>query len=428
MTVASGEKQGTALEIVRLGSQGDGVAEQAEGVASGPVFVPFALPGERVRAVIEGERARLIAVERASGERVAPICRHFTHCGGCDAQHMSAATYAAWKRQLVADVFAQRGIAADIAALEAIGPGTRRRAVLSAVATRNGVVLGFHAARAASIVDLAECPVLTPRLASLLPEVRHILAALPRFEDEARVTLIEADNGISISIADAIARKHLTADVVARLAAEAGAVAGLLRLTVAGDAIYQRAAPEIGMGRARVVPPADVFLQATKAAEAAMVRHVLAALPKKVTRVADLFAGVGAFTFPLAERASVLAVDSDATALEALTRASRNTQGLKPIETRARDLFREPMARKELEGFDMAVLDPPRAGAKAQCEMLVKSKVPVVAMVSCNPATLARDVRILIDGGYRLGTVTPIDQFVFTAHVEALAVLTRAAK
>lgn len=420
-TQAKGE---VLLQIARLGSQGDGVAENCPGVP-GPVFVPFALPGETVVARVAGERGELVSVERASGDRVAPLCRHFAHCGGCDVQHMSAATYAAWKRQLVVDAFAQRGLAADVAPLAEIPPGTRRRAVLSGVMTRNGIVLGFHAARDRTIVDVEQCPVLTPRLAAFLPAVRRLLAALPRFEGEARVTLIEADNGISVAVADAVSTKELNADVVSRIAAAAAEVTGLLRLSIAGDAVYQRAAPEIAMGRARVVPPADVFLQAAHAAEAAMVARVLAALPKKVTRVVDLFAGVGAFTFPLAERASVLAVDSDATALGALKHAARNAQGLKPIETRVRDLFREPLSRKELEGCDVAVLDPPRAGAKAQSEMLAKSKVPVVVMVSCNPATLARDVRILVDGGYVLGPVTPIDQFVFTAHVEAVAVLTR---
>jgi len=420
-TGGSGSARET-LEIVRMGAQGDGIAH---GEGGHPVFVPFALRGERVVVERDGERARLIEIEQASEDRVAPLCRHFTHCGGCDVQHMSARLYADWKRQLVVDAFAQRGIDAPVAPLETTGPGTRRRAVLSAVMTRNGVVLGFHAARDATIVDLAECPILTPRLAALLPALRGLIAALPRFEGEARVTLVEADNGVSVAIADAVARKDLGAEAVARLARAAADVPGLIRLAIAGDVIYERAAPELAMGRARVVPPAEGFLQAAKAAETAMVRHILAALPKKVARIADLFAGVGAFTLPLAERASVLAVDSDRAALDALARAARNAQGLKPIEVRQRDLFREPLSRKELEPFDAVVIDPPRAGAKAQSEMLAKSKVPLIVAVSCNPATLARDVRLLVDAGYALEAVTPIDQFVFSAHVEAVAVLRR---
>lgn len=410
------------LDIVRLGSQGDGVAELAGGAA---VFVPFSLPGERVRALVTGERAELVGIETGSADRIAPLCRHFTRCGGCDVQHLSATAYATWKRQLVVDAFAQRGIAADVAPLVGVAPGTRRRAVMSARWTRNGVVLGFHAARERMIVDLEECPVLLPRLAALLPALRLLLEAMPRFDDDARVTLIAADNGIAVSVADVIAQKQLTADLVSRIAEHAARTPGLLRLTLEGDTIFQRAVPEIAMGRARVVPPAEIFLQATREAEVAMVERVLAALPRKPSRIVDLFAGVGAFTFPLAERAAVLAVDSDPVALQALQHGARNAQGLKPIEVRTRDLFREPLSRKELEGFDAAVLDPPRAGAKAQCDMLAKSKVPLVVMVSCNPATLARDVRVLIDAGYSLASVTPIDQFVFSAHVEAVAVLAR---
>ena len=411
----------STLSISRLGSHGDGVAE----TTAGPVFVPFALPGETVRVAIDGERGRLIGVEQPSSDRIAPICRHFTHCGGCAMQHLAREPYALWKRQIVVDAFAQRGIAAVVAPLFSVGVSTRRRAALAARWTRHGIVLGYHEARGAKLVDLDQCPVMMPTLAARLPALRTLIAMLPRFDDEARVALLEADNGFAVAIDDAVARSDLSAPLVEALASAASAVPGLIRLTVSGDPVYQRAAPEITCGSARVVPPGDVFLQASQAAEQAMVALLVAALPKKVQRVVDLFAGVGAFTFPLASRTRVLSVDSDAAALGALDHARRNAQGLKPIDILKRDLFREPLSRKEFEGFDAAIIDPPRAGAKAQCEMIAKSKVPLVIAVSCNPATLARDCRILIDGGYNLGTVTPIDQFVFTDHVEAVAVLKR---
>ncbi|MFN3869084.1 MAG: class I SAM-dependent RNA methyltransferase [Hyphomicrobiaceae bacterium] len=409
------------LTISRLGSHGDGVAE----TAGGAVFVPFALPGETVRVAIDGDRGRLVGIEHASPDRIAPICRHFTHCGGCTMQHLAREPYAAWKRQIVVDAFAQRGIAADVSPLVSVGVSTRRRAALAARWTRHGVVLGYHEARGTKLVDLEECPVMTPTLAARLPALRTLIATLPRFEDEARLSLLEADNGFAVAVDDAVARADLSAALVETLASAASAVAGLIRLTVAGDPVYQRAAPEVPCGPAHVVPPGNVFLQASQAAEQTMAALVVAALPKKVQRVVDLFAGVGAFTFPLAQRARVLSVDGDATALGALDHARRNAQGLKPVDILKRDLFREPLSRKELEGFDAAIIDPPRAGARAQCEMIAKSKVPLVVAVSCNPATLARDCRILIDGGYQLGAVTPIDQFVFTDHVEVVAVLKR---
>lgn len=414
--------QEETFSILRLGSHGDGIAE----TSAGPLFVPFALPGEIVRARIEGDRGRLVRVETASPDRIAPVCRHFTRCGGCAMQHLAPAAYAAWKRRIVVEAFAQRGLAAEVAPLVSVGVSTRRRAALAARWTRKGVVLGYHEARDTTLIDLEECPVLTPGLAARLPALRRLVAVLPRFEEEARVSLLEADNGLSVAIDGAIPRAELSATVVETLAAAASAVPGLVRLTVSGDPVYQRAAPEITCGPARVVPPSDVFLQASRAAEEAMAALVVGALPKKVQRVVDLFAGVGAFTLPLARRARVLAVDTDASALQALDHARRNVQGSKPIDILKRDLFREPLSRKELEGFDAAVIDPPRAGGKAQCEMIAKSKVPLVIAVSCNPATLARDCRILVDGGYSLADVTPVDQFVFTDHVEVVAVLRRA--
>lgn len=411
------------LSIDRLGAQGDGVASRA--VEGAPVFVPFALPGERVRTVVSGDRAKLIEVVEASPQRVVPRCGHFGLCGGCALQHMASEAYATWKRALVADAFAQRGIAADVAPLVMTGAGSRRRAVMSAVATRGGVVLGFHGARDEAVIDIAECPVLDARIVGALDGIRDILAALARWEGEARVIVIAADNGLDVAVADAVGKGGLDASVSTEVGVRAARLSGLVRLSFDGTPVYQRAKPLLAMGAAQVRSPAGSFLQASAAAERAMAEAVVAAVPKKAKCAVDLFCGVGALTYPLAARVGVLAVDSDRHALVALDAAARGAQGLKPIRTLHRDLFREPLSRKELEPYDVAVFDPPRAGAKAQAEMLAKSKVPVVVAVSCNPATLARDARILIDGGYVLGPVTPIDQFHWSAHVEAVAVFRR---
>lgn len=416
------------LSIDRLGAQGDGVAQGA--CDGGPVFVPFALPGERVRAVVgaqngSGARGGLIEVLEASPDRIAPVCGHFMQCGGCVLQHVSREAYAAWKRLLVVDAFAQRGIAAEVAPLVSTGAGSRRRAVMSALATSAGIVLGFHGARDARVIPVAECPVVDGRIFSALGGIRRILAALPRWEGEARVSIIAADNGIDVVVSGAVGKGGLDAPSSARLAEVAAQLTSLVRLSIDGAPVYLRAQPALAMGGADVSVPAGSFLQASAMAERAMAETIVAAVPKKAKNAVDLFCGVGAFTFPLAARVAVLAVDSDRPALGALEAAARGAKGLKPITVRHRDLFREPLSRKELEPFDIAVFDPPRAGAKAQAEMLAKSKVPVVVAVSCNPATLARDARILIDGGYGLGIVTPIDQFTWSAHVEAVAVFAR---
>ncbi len=406
-----------AFDIARLGAQGDGIAD----TASGPVFVPYSLPGERVQAEPRGERARLIAVVEASPERIAPVCRHFTHCGGCAVQHLRAPAYLAWKRELVASAFSARGIDAPIGHVATVGLGARRRASFSARKTGRGVVLGFHESKGIDIVDLQECPVTASAIVRALPGLRRLVEPLMSRRAPGRVVVTLAANGLDVAIEDV--PDDPSVEVREFLAREATALK-LARLTLAGDTLYQATVPAVRFGTANVVLPARSFLQAAPAAEAEMVRLVAQAVGES-KRVVDLFCGMGTFTFPLAQRAPVLAVDGDKSAITALASAANRTPGLKPIETKLRDLFREPLSVKELQGFDAAVFDPPRAGAATQAAALAASGVKTIAAVSCNPATLARDVRILIDGGFKLERVTPIDQFLYSPHVEAIAILRR---
>jgi 23S rRNA (uracil1939-C5)-methyltransferase len=411
-----GDTQG--LDIARLGAQGDGIAE----TPSGPVYVPYALPGEQVLVESKGERARLVAVQSASPERVPPVCRHFAHCGGCALQHLERTAYLAWKRDLVAAAFAARGIEAPLAHVVSVGVGARRRATFSARRTGRGVVLGFYEAKGHDIVDLHECPVTASAILNALPGLKRLVEPLASRRLPVRLAVTLAANGLDVAIEDV--PRDLGPEARERLAHEA-ARAKLARVTLAGDVIYQSTIPAVRFGPANVVLPPRAFLQAAPAAEAEMARLVSAALaPAK--RIADLFCGLGTFTFPLAKGASLLAVDGDRQAITALANAAKRTPGLKPIETKVRDLFREPLSAKELDSFDAVVLDPPRAGAAAQAVAVASSRVATVAAISCNPATLARDARILIDGGYRLERVTPIDQFLYSPHVEAVAIFRRA--
>ena len=406
-----------AFDIARLGAQGDGIAD----TASGPVFVPYALAGERVQADVRGARARLIAIIEASPERIAPVCRHFTHCGGCAVQHLRPPAYLAWKRELVASAFSARGIDAPIGHVATVGLGARRRASFSARRTGRGVVLGFHEAKAVDIVDLQECPVTASAIVRALPGLRRLVEPLMSRRAAGRVVVTLAANGLDVAIEDVPVDPSV--EVREFLAREAAALK-LARLTLAGDTLYQATVPAVRFGTANVVLPARSFLQAAPAAEAEMVRLVTQAVGES-KRVVDLFCGMGTFTFPLAQRAPVLAVDGDKSAITALANAANRTPGLKPIETKLRDLFREPLSVKELQGFDAAVFDPPRAGAATQAAALAASGVKTIAAVSCNPATLARDARILIDGGFKLERVTPIDQFLYSPHIEAIAILRR---
>lgn len=406
-----------ALDVARLGAQGDGVAD----TASGPVFVPYALPGERVQADVRGERGRLIAIMTASPDRIAPVCRHFTHCGGCAVQHLRMPAYLAWKREMVVAAFAARGIDAPIAHVASVGLGARRRAAFSARRTGRGVVLGFHEAKGVDIVDVQECPVTASAIVRALPGLRRLVEPLMSRRAPGRVVVTLAANGLDVAIEDVPGDPP--PEVREFLAREAAALK-LARLTISGDTLYQATVPAVRFGTANVVLPARSFLQAAPAAEAEMVRLVTQAVGE-ARRVVDLFCGMGTFTFPLAQRAPVLAVDGDKQAVAALQSAAKRTPGLKPIETKLRDLFREPLSARELQGFDAAVFDPPRAGAATQAASLAESSVKTIAAVSCNPATLARDARILLDGGYKLERVTPIDQFLYSPHIEAVAVFRR---
>jgi 23S rRNA (uracil1939-C5)-methyltransferase len=404
------------LVIDRLGGEGDGIGQGA----GGPVYVPFALAGDRVR--VTGKRVEII---EAKGHQT-PVCRHFTQCGGCVAQHMPAAVYTAWKHGLVSQAFRQRGIAADIQPLRQVAPQSRRRAVLTATRVGSGsdasVLLGFHGRGNHTLIDLAECPVLSPAIVQALPAIREVATLVLSRRGEGRITVTACDTGLSVAIVGG--RDDLDVDARHKVARTAQ-VAGLAHLTLDGQLLASQGAPLLTMGLAKVTPPPSVFLQAVPEAEAQMVSLVTGAVGR-AKRVVDLFSGLGTFTLPLAVTAKhVLAVDSDKDALAALEEATRNAQGLRPISTKLRDLMREPLARKELDEFDAAVFDPPRAGASTQAEWLAKSKVPVVVAVSCNPVTLARDAEILIAGGYKIGAVTPIDQFLFSSHVEVVAVFRR---
>ena len=401
------------LDIARLGAQGDGIAE----TNNGPRYVPFALPGERVRLAANGMPD---VVSSASGDRAAPVCRHFGTCGGCVAQHMSDRLYADWKRSILVDAFRHHGLQAEIAPLRRIALGSRRRAVLTARQEAGGsVTLGYHRRKSTDLVDIEECPILEPAIVARLGALRSIAAAMPG--RDIRLTVLLTHGGLDVSVNHDGRRPG--PDAIAGLA-QIAAAHGIARITLNGETVMDRAVPTLSFGGINAVPPPGIFVQAAEAAEVEISRLVVDTVGRS-KRVADLFCGVGTFTLPLARRSRVLAVDGDQAAIAALASAGRHAQGLKPIETKLRDLFREPLSPRELKDFDAVVFDPPRAGAKAQAERLAQSLVPLVVAVSCDPGTLARDLRILVDGGYNIDAVTPIDQFLFSAHVEAVAVLRR---
>jgi 23S rRNA (uracil1939-C5)-methyltransferase len=399
------------VDILRIGHRGDG--ETADGI-----YVPFTVPGDTVVVEGEGERARIVEIVAAGPTRIAPACKHFTVCGGCALQHVEASAYREWKRDQVVQALAQRGITdVEVAPLVPVAPHTRRRAVLAARLTRSGIVLGFQERFSHFIVDVEDCPILHPKLLGLIAPLRAALEHELSTRGQGEIGLTLTDTGIDMTLG--LPHVELDQKRRARLSALA-ATLGLARLTVNAELIAQVHPPSLRWAGVSVVPPSDAFVQAVAEAESAM-QALVADILKGVKRVADLFSGCGAFTFPLAKHTAVAAFDSDADAIAALAAAARSAQGLKPVTAERRDLFRRPLLSAELNKFDAVVIDPPRAGAKAQTEQLAVSKVRTIAAVSCNPATFARDARTLIDGGYALKRVTPIDQFLWSPHIELVA-------
>lgn len=405
----------STLHILRVGHKGDG--ETADGV-----FVPYTLEGEEVAIEQDADGSNLIRIVKRSPHRVEPSCRHFGICGGCALQHMEAGAYRDWKRQQLIIALEQRGLTGiKVEPTIAIAPGTRRRASMSARRTSDGVVLGFHERGSHFIADMEMCPVLHPDLLKIVPRLRGALAEELPDRGSSEIMLTLTDTGIDAFFA--IPGLKLDRDQRARFAMLADRLR-IVRLTINGEMILQSAPPAMTWGPASVEIPAGVFLQATREAEATMLTHVSEDLAR-AKKVADLFSGCGAFTLPLARAHAVSAYDSETDAITALGNALRATQGLKPTLAERRDLFRRPLLKHELDAFDAVVIDPPRAGARSQVEQLATSKVQRIASVSCNPATFARDARILVDGGYQLKVVRPIDQFLWTPHIELTALFER---
>ncbi|MGZ8400514.1 MAG: class I SAM-dependent RNA methyltransferase [Methyloceanibacter sp.] len=402
--------------IERLGAQGDGVAVGAHG----PLFVPFALPGERVSIAVEpgSDRAGLIEVLEPSPDRVAPICPHFGVCGGCALQHLEQRAYLAWKRELVLAALRSRGLDAEVEEVRPVPLGSRRRAALALGRGKLGTAFGYRRARSHELIDIDVCPVLSPHIVERLPKLKQALVPLLGGKREARLSLTETVSGLDI-VLDGVSPSLATLGAFGKAAS-----LGVARLTVDGESIGPVAAPQIDLAGVKVRLPAGAFLQASREAEATLVELVRAGV-SGAKRVADLFAGLGTFTFALAGDAAVDAFEADEAALAALAEASRKTSRLKPVRGVVRDLFRSPLGVKELKAYDAVVFDPPRAGAAAQAGTLAKAEVPKLVAVSCNPGTLARDLRILVDGGYRITRVTPVDQFLFSPHIEVVAQLKR---
>ena len=409
------------VTIEKLGAQGDGIASNA----GGPVYVPFSLPGETVAIARVKSQGTIMSITTPSPDRQEPPCRHFGPdglngtCGGCTLQHLADAPYRAFKRQLVIDALKSKGLTPAVGEIVPARPGERRRVVFAARKTEKDMLIGFNQAESHHIVAIEECPISSAGIIARLPAIRAIAASLATNAEPFRISVLETLSGLDISVDEV---KKLS-DPQRRKAVETVlSLRGIARVSLNGEILIEPSKPLVDFGGIQVAPPPGGFTQATKPAEQAMAELVLAHVGK-AKRIADLFAGAGTFSLQLARIGRVHAVEAEAKALAALDHAARNTQGLKPVSVEKRDLFRRPLMTQEFKPFDAVVFDPPRAGAEFQCKELARSGVKKIAAVSCNPLTLARDLAILVESGYRITGVTPIDQFLWTSHVEVVATL-----
>ncbi|MGJ8627223.1 MAG: class I SAM-dependent RNA methyltransferase [Sulfitobacter sp.] len=403
----------TEHHIIRLGHHGDGIAD-------GPLFAPITLPGEVVTGTVDGQTLRDVRIVTPSDDRVAAPCRHFKSCGGCQLQHASDQFVADWKLGVVRNALEAHGLETDIWPIITSPSQSRRRATFAAKRTKSGAMAGFHGRGSDVVIEVPDCRLVQPEVLAALPIAQKLAIVGTSRKAALAVTVTSSKYGLDVSVQHGKALDGPLRQELAQLCDQLG----LARLSWDAEVIAMRNPPYQRFGKAQVTPPPGAFLQATHHGEAALLAAVKEAVGD-ADRVADLFAGCGTFSLPLAETARVHAVESEAEMLTALDYGWRMAEGLKPVTTEVRDLFRRPMLPDELAKTGAVVLDPPRAGAERQISELIKTTVPRIAYVSCNPVTFARDAHALVASGYVLNWVQVVDQFRWSSHVELTACLTK---
>ncbi len=401
------------LTIDRLGHLGDGIAP-------GPVFVAGALPGEEVEGEVTAGRIDRPTILTRSAERVTPGCPNYDRCGGCSLMHATDSFVGGWKIDVVRHALGAQGLPAPIRGIATSAPQSRRRAVLAGRRLRSGVVVGFHGRRSDVVTTAAGCRVVVPEIEAALSVFERITEAAATRNGELTLKVVAGPDGLDVALSGGRSGQSLR-DRLARIAAEAD----LARLTLDGDLVVQARPPRQKIAGVGVVPPPGAFLQATRQGETALIACVSRAVGA-ARGIVDLFAGCGTFALPLSRRVEVAAFEGDGEMVEALGSAWRHATGHRRLTATRRDLFRDPLTAAELSGVEAVVIDPPRAGAEAQMREIAQSSVPRVAAVSCNPASFARDARILVDGGFTLDWIRVVDQFRWSPHVELAAGLSRA--
>ncbi len=400
------------VTIDRLGQHGDGISM----TEAGPIYAPGLLPGEVADGAVVGDQLTNIRIVTPSTQRVKPPCSHAKACGGCLMQHAADGLVASWKEDIVRGALAGQGLTAPFLPMVTSAAQSRRRATLTGRKTKTGVLMGFHGRGSDTLIPVPNCQLLHPDLMAAFPGLEAVVKLGSTRSTEIQMTATRSLSGLDVAVTGGKELDGAFRMELARLAE----TFSFARLTWSSETVALRAHPQQRCGRAVVTPPPGAFMQATADGEKALLKAVIQAVgPAK--RIADLFAGCGTFALPLSERAEVHAVEAEAPMMAALEKGYRATEGLKRLTVESRDLFRRPLEPDELKSFDAVVIDPPRAGAEAQTKRLAIAKVPVIAAVSCNPITFARDAKTLVDAGYGIEWIQVVDQFRWSPHVELAA-------
>jgi 23S rRNA (uracil1939-C5)-methyltransferase len=392
-------------EVLRVAARGDGVTADGRHVA-------FAAPGDHIDAH---------GIITPGPHHQQPPCRHFPECGGCQLQHLDDLAWSGFIVDRIAGALAQHKLATEIRAPLLSPPRTRRRATLHAERRGRQVLLGFTGQSSHRLIDLQECHVLAPELFALLAPLRGLLAALLPGSRRINVHLAKADQGVDVLLDGLEAEGLAAAEAITSFAHRHQLARFSIDEGLGPTARWEPDPTTITLGGVAVPFPPGNFLQATPEGEAALVSAVYE-VAADATTIADLFAGLGTFTFAF-PTAKLYAAEAARDAILSLKAAAG--QGRRMVFADHRDLFRRPLTSADLDKFDAVVLDPPRAGAREQVAELARAKTPLVAYVSCNPSTFARDAEILCEGGYRLEWIQPVGQFRWSTHVELAARFSR---
>jgi len=389
---------------------------RAEGVTADGTRVPRALPGEEI-ALGKENKFKIIL---PSKDRITPVCAHYKGCGGCSMQHSTQSFIKDWKSNVIKSCLSARGLETIIKPILTSKTNSRRRVTLHGMKTKKSVTVGFFKRNTHELISTPSCELVNP----------EILSAFSLFEE---ITLIGATRKSIIEISVTVSKEGLDLNILNGKKLDNQSIMkitglcesfNIARITWNEDLLANFLNPTIVFQGIAITPPPNAFLQATEQGQEILITNAMLSVFDS-DKVIDLFSGCGTFTLPAAKRSEVLAIDKTKSMLTAIDQAWRETTGLKKVTSRSQDLFKEPVGKEELNSFDAAIIDPPRVGAEAQSHELAKSHIKRISSVSCNPRTFSRDAKILVDSGFKIDWVQPIDQFLWSSHIELVAQFSR---